>query len=35
MIDVHVHLPAGAQKRDGPRSGVGMIRRPLFRVGWC
>ena len=36
MIDVHLHLPAGAQKKDGPSAGVAMVRiqTPLFlRVG--
>jgi ATP-dependent Lon protease len=26
-IDVHLHLPAGAQKKDGPSAGVAMVRR--------
>ena len=30
MIDIHVHLPAGAQKNDGLGAGVAMVRRPLF-----
>ena len=32
MIDVHLHLPAGAQKKDGPSTGVAMVRiqTPLF-----
>ena len=30
MIDVRVHLPAGAQKDDGLGAGVAMVRRPLF-----
>ncbi|KAI9459929.1 ATP-dependent protease La [Lactarius psammicola] len=25
MIDVHLHLPAGAQKKDGPSAGVAMV----------
>jgi len=24
-IDVHLHLPAGAQKKDGPSAGVAMV----------
>jgi ATP-dependent Lon protease len=28
MIDVHLHLPAGAQKKDGPSAGVAMVRSP-------
>ncbi|KAI0289431.1 hypothetical protein BC826DRAFT_889167, partial [Russula brevipes] len=24
-IDVHVHLPAGTQKKDGPSAGVAMV----------
>jgi ATP-dependent Lon protease len=25
-INVHLHLPAGAQKKDGPSTGVAMVR---------
>jgi ATP-dependent Lon protease len=24
-IDVHLHLPAGAQRKDGPSAGVAMV----------
>jgi len=30
MIDVHLHLPAGAQKKDGPSAGVAMVRTRTF-----
>ena len=30
MIDVHLHLPAGAQKKDGPSAGVAMVRTRSF-----
>ena len=30
-IDIHLHLPAGAQKKDGPSAGVAMVRCILFR----
>ncbi|KAH9003814.1 hypothetical protein EDB86DRAFT_2890192, partial [Lactarius hatsudake] len=30
-IDVHLHLPAGAQKKDGPSAGVAVVHiRTLF-----
>ena len=33
MIDVHVHVPAGAQKNDGLSAGVAIVRHPLFLSG--
>lgn len=30
-IDVHLHLPAGAQRKDGPSAGVAMVG-PSFRL---
>jgi ATP-dependent Lon protease len=30
MIDVLLHLPAGAQKKDGPSAGVVMVRSVIF-----
>ena len=28
-IDVHLHLPAGAQKKDGPSAGIAMVRSSI------
>jgi ATP-dependent Lon protease len=33
MINVHLHLPANAQKKDGPRVGVAMVCSALLGVG--
>ena len=30
IIDVHLHLPASAQKKDGPSAGVAMVRSPIL-----
>jgi ATP-dependent Lon protease len=30
MIDVHLHLPAGAHKKDGPSAGVAMVLSIVF-----
>jgi ATP-dependent Lon protease len=29
-IDIHLHLPAGVQKKDGPSAGVAMVRFGVF-----
>ena len=37
MIDVHLHLPAGTQKKDGPSVGVAMVltRTPPIPSDLC
>lgn len=30
VIDVHQHLPAGAQKKNGPSASVAMVRNLIF-----
>ncbi len=34
MIDLRLHLPAGAQKKDGPSAGVAMVCSPPFLSGF-
>jgi len=34
MIDVHLRLPVGAQKKGGPSAGVAMVRSPPFLSGF-
>ena len=36
-IDVHLHLPAGAVKKDGPSAGIAMVRASLLAraLGLC
>jgi ATP-dependent Lon protease len=34
VIDLHLHLPAGAQKKDGPSAGVAMVCSPAFLNGF-
>lgn len=33
-IDIHLHLPAGAQKKDGPSAGIAMVRCVSFYGRW-
>jgi len=37
MIDIHLHLPAGAQKKDGPSAGIAMVccSRSIFKGSRC
>jgi ATP-dependent Lon protease len=30
LIDIHLHLPAGAQKKDGPSAGIAMVKCLVF-----
>jgi ATP-dependent Lon protease len=34
-IDVHLHLPAGAQKKDGPSAGIAMVRVNFSFKSYC
>ena len=33
-VDVHLHLPAGAQKKDGPSAGVTMVSQLFILYGF-